>query len=457
MNVRDVYSIFWNLNSHLNKLLISIDYLQLIIDHDENEEIFDFLAPHIGRLIVNSWDEIDLQRFSNLFSLTLTRPSPMQLKQIQADTMPKITFLSLCSNMYISLPKQLIYDVFSNRFSHLRWARLGRIDTFDSLLWSQSFSLRHLHIDCSHPTMIPFILTSCPNLDHLHIDFLRYSDKLILPSPVILNHPLRKFILRDYCHLISYDDIRMLIIFIPNTTKIELKFFCNTSFIILIQYLCIHLAQLQRFDCEIVEYPIDSTTSITTIRQVHPSFNHIALTALFQEEDMCSAATKASAELATFGAGCFWGTEKFFRKQFGNNLLSAVVGYMGGASKASYEDVCKGTTNHAEVLQVSYDPNKVVYADLVRFFFRMHDSTTLNRQGNDRGTQYRSVIFTHTNEQQKTAEQVRDEVQASGKVKGQIVTQIEPVNGLKFFEGEPYHQRYLEENPDGYCNHRLYF
>ncbi len=173
------------------------------------------------------------------------------------------------------------------------------------------------------------------------------------------------------------------------------------------------------------------------------------------EENM--AASKVGSELATFGAGCFWGTEKFFRKQFGANLISAAVGYMGGASKASYEQVCTGTTNHAEVLQVSYEPNKVAYADLVRYFFRMHDPTSLNRQGNDRGTQYRSVIFTHNKEQQKIAEQVRDEVQASGKIKGQIVTQIQPVDGLQFFIGEPYHQRYLEENPGGYCNHKLYY
>jgi peptide-methionine (S)-S-oxide reductase len=170
-----------------------------------------------------------------------------------------------------------------------------------------------------------------------------------------------------------------------------------------------------------------------------------------------AASTKAGMELATFGAGCFWGTEKFFRKQFGSNLISALVGYMGGASKSSYADVCTGTTNHAEVLQVSYDPNKVPYDDLVRFFFRMHDPTTLNRQGNDRGTQYRSVIFTHTSEQQQIAEKVRDEIQASGKIKGNIVTQIQSANGLQFYIGEPHHQKYLENNPGGYCNHRMYY
>lgn len=176
-----------------------------------------------------------------------------------------------------------------------------------------------------------------------------------------------------------------------------------------------------------------------------------------QSENMAATVAKAGVELATFGAGCFWGTEKFFRKQFGTNLISAFVGYMGGASKAGYQEVCTGTTNHAEVLQLSFDPSKLAYADLVRFFFRMHDPTTLNRQGNDRGTQYRSVIFTHTSEQQKIAEQIRDEVQASGKVKGQITTQIQPTDGLQFFTAEPYHQRYLENNPDGYCNHRLYY
>jgi peptide-methionine (S)-S-oxide reductase len=87
----------------------------------------------------------------------------------------------------------------------------------------------------------------------------------------------------------------------------------------------------------------------------------------------------------------------------------------------------------------------------------MHDPTTLNKQGNDRGTQYRSVIFTHTKEQQKIAEQVRNEVQSSGKVKGEIVTQIQPADGLQFYKGEPKHQRYLEKNPGGYCNHRLHY
>jgi len=168
--------------------------------------------------------------------------------------------------------------------------------------------------------------------------------------------------------------------------------------------------------------------------------------------------SKGGVELATFGAGCFWGTEKFFKKQFGSALASSVVGYMGGQLKnPSYEQVCTGTTNHAEVLQLSYYPNQVKYADLVEFFYRMHNPTTENRQGNDVGTQYRSVIFTHSKQQHQIAQEVTERVQKNGHIKGKIATQIQDADGLTFYPGEPYHQAYLDNNPGGYCNHRIYW
>jgi peptide-methionine (S)-S-oxide reductase len=149
-------------------------------------------------------------------------------------------------------------------------------------------------------------------------------------------------------------------------------------------------------------------------------------------------------ELATFGAGCFWSTERYFRKQFGSKLISAVVGYMGDPLTADCEEVCAATKNHVEVLQISFDRQNVAYGDFVRFFFNIHDPTMLTKQGNDRTTQYRSVIFTHTKEQQEIAEQIREEVQASGKIKGQIITQIQPTNELQFYIAEQKHQNYLE-------------
>lgn len=276
INPRQLYDTFWNLNSRLNDLLASITDLQLIVDGEENEEIVALLAPHIGLLQVNTWNEINLNGFHNLHSLVLSRPSPIQLKQIRADTMPKLTYLSLFSNVYFTSPRQLINDAFSNRFSFLHWARLGHTDLSDSRYrCTQSHSLRHLHISCFHTTMIPFILASCPKLDYLHVDILQYGDKTMIPLPIIANHPLQKFILRDFCLSISYQDIHTLITYIPNTRKLELKFNCNTQFISLVRHLSDSLSHLRRFDCDITESPINSTTDLTTIQQIHPCFCRI--------------------------------------------------------------------------------------------------------------------------------------------------------------------------------------
>ena len=125
--------------------------------------------------------------------------------------------------------------------------------------------------------------------------------------------------------------------------------------------------------------------------------------------------------------------------------MSSKVGYTGGtAVNPTYREVCTGTTGHAEALQIEYDPSKVKYEDLVEYHFRMHDPTTMNRQGNDTGTQYRSAIFFHTPEQERIAKEVRDLLQAT-KIKGKIVTEIVPAK--VFYPAEDYHQLYLEANP----------
>ncbi|CAF0978190.1 unnamed protein product [Rotaria sp. Silwood1] len=275
INPRHLYYTFWNINSRLNNLIISVNSLQLIINEEENSELITKLAPHIGLLQVNTWDEIDLNGFCNLYSLTLARPSPIQLKQIRAEIMPNLIYLSLYSNVNFFPPKQLIDDAFSNRFSQLRCARLGYIDSFDLAHWFQSLSLRYLHIGCYNTTMIPFVLAACPNLKQLHVDFLRHSDKIMDSSVMINNHPLQQLILQDYCCLVSVQDIRTLISYIPNTSKINMNFYCNVSFISLVQFLSNSLSHLRRFDCFITECPIDSATSLATIQQVHPCLNRI--------------------------------------------------------------------------------------------------------------------------------------------------------------------------------------
>eukprot|EP00019_Armaparvus_languidus_P001176 CAMPEP_0168591020 /NCGR_PEP_ID=MMETSP0420-20121227/6899_1 /TAXON_ID=498008 /ORGANISM="Pessonella sp." /LENGTH=169 /DNA_ID=CAMNT_0008626759 /DNA_START=86 /DNA_END=595 /DNA_ORIENTATION=- len=164
-------------------------------------------------------------------------------------------------------------------------------------------------------------------------------------------------------------------------------------------------------------------------------------------------------ETATFAGGCFWGVQKYFKKKF--DLKSSEVGYVGGAKEnPSYKEVCTGTTGHAEAVQLKFDPSKVKYEDLVRYFFQIHDPTTKDRQGNDKGTQYRSAIFFHSNEQKETAEKVLKEIQENENFKKAFdnrkpVTEI--VKAAEFFTGEEYHQNYLDANPGGYCNHKEYF
>jgi peptide-methionine (S)-S-oxide reductase len=154
---------------------------------------------------------------------------------------------------------------------------------------------------------------------------------------------------------------------------------------------------------------------------------------------------------ATFGAGCFWGVESAFREVKG--VSDVVVGYMGGAlENPSYKDVCTDRTGHAEVVQVEFDPAQVSYEQLVRVFFEIHDPTTLNRQGPDWGTQYRSVIFFHDAEQEAAARKVMEELDRSGHFPRKIVTQIAPAT--EFWRGEEYHQRYFEKHGIPSCHTR---
>lgn len=145
---------------------------------------------------------------------------------------------------------------------------------------------------------------------------------------------------------------------------------------------------------------------------------------------------------ATFGEGCFWCVEHVFMKTKG--VTSTAVGYTGGTLKnPTYEDVCTDKTGHAEVVQVEYDPSKISYRELLDVFWNSHDPTTLNRQGPDVGTQYRSVIFCHTPEQEKEAIKSKEELANSGKYKKKIVTEI--VSASEFYKAEDYHQQYYQK------------
>ncbi|MHA2272336.1 MAG: peptide-methionine (S)-S-oxide reductase MsrA [Candidatus Hodarchaeales archaeon] len=154
-------------------------------------------------------------------------------------------------------------------------------------------------------------------------------------------------------------------------------------------------------------------------------------------------------ELATFGGGCFWCTEAIFQQLEG--VESVVSGYSGGTVKdPSYEEISTGRTGHAEAVQIHYDPEKINYEELVEVFFKTHDPTTLNRQGNDIGTQYRSVIFYHSEEQKASVERIKAELDTAEIWNAPIVTEIAPFS--EFFPAEDYHQNFYRQNPNqGYC------
>jgi len=159
--------------------------------------------------------------------------------------------------------------------------------------------------------------------------------------------------------------------------------------------------------------------------------------------------TPAQTETATFAAGCFWGVEETFRALPG--VISTEVGYTGGKTENPfYEQVCTGSTGHAEAVRVVYDPLKVSYEKLLETFWENHNPTTKNRQGPDVGEQYRSAIFTHSEDQRKAAEKSRDALEKSGRFKNPVVTQIVPE--APFYKAEDYHQQYLAKRGLSSCH-----
>lgn len=154
-------------------------------------------------------------------------------------------------------------------------------------------------------------------------------------------------------------------------------------------------------------------------------------------------------EIATLGGGCFWCLEAVFEQLQG--VEKVVSGYAGGfVAKPTYEQVCAETTGHAEVVQVTFDPSVLPYRELLDVFFSIHDPTTLNRQGNDEGTQYRSIVLYHTGAQKAAAEEAIREVADAKLYDAPIVTEVQPFT--EFFPAEPYHQGYFRTNPtQGYC------
>lgn len=183
-------------------------------------------------------------------------------------------------------------------------------------------------------------------------------------------------------------------------------------------------------------------------------------------------ANTGAVEKACFGAGCYWGTEKYLRYSFqekfahlDGRIISGQVGFMGpvgSPANPTYKDVCSGSTGHVEVFHLEYTGGPAYYEAMVRYYFQFHDPTTADRQGNDKGTQYASVLYCYTDEQRAIAQKVKDELQTHldfGKIKGYtgktVTTDIR--DSTVFYPAHEEHQDYLTHKPDGYCNHRIRF
>ena len=166
---------------------------------------------------------------------------------------------------------------------------------------------------------------------------------------------------------------------------------------------------------------------------------HYSKTHAFNNQERCLAMT----EKATFAAGCFWGVESAFRSLDG--VTDTMVGYTGGVKEnPTYQEVCTDTTGHAEAVEVTYDPDKIAYEQLLNVFWSIHDPTTLNRQGPDTGSQYRSAIFVHSPQQEQLAQASKAQLEASGRLHRPVVTQIAPAT--VFYKAEEYHQQYDEKH-----------
>jgi len=176
----------------------------------------------------------------------------------------------------------------------------------------------------------------------------------------------------------------------------------------------------------------------------------IILTSFLSLETQSQIIMNKQTKLATFGGGCFWCTEAIFQELKG--VISVEAGYAGGhTNNPTYEDICSGETGHAEVIQISFDPNKIKYELLLEIFFSTHNPTTRNQQGADRGTQYRSAIFYHNSKQKELATKIIENLEKKAVFNSPIVTEIVEINN--YYKAENYHQNYYANNlQNGYCN-----
>lgn len=289
VRIQDLTVSFWNLNKRFNGLIRSIRSLSLILTKNHTYQGI-ILPQQIIRIVIVTLDNINLNPFVNLRSLFLNLATENHLKQIKSDILPNLVYLSLPLSFDPRSTRPLACEVFSNRFQSLRYADLGIIAMPTNSSWTQSPSLRSIHIFSPNINIVPIILQSCPKLTHFQVRITEEHQLDINSLPMISNHPLKHFVFLQPQNSTFVFDIANIIYLLPNIKRIDLRL-CTRSFVDLIRLISKYLTYLNSFDCHIIEYPNkDELIGINMLRNIHPSYYGIQCT--LREDCFCLYSSK---------------------------------------------------------------------------------------------------------------------------------------------------------------------
>ncbi|CAF3306979.1 unnamed protein product [Rotaria sp. Silwood2] len=276
IDMQNLYSAFWGLNSRLNNIFKFSKNRSLTVDENIDSLLMNFYASYVNQLIVQTSNTCDFGQFSNLYTLILFNSNPRHLEQIKPEVIPNLTYLSFLLGSRFVLPRQLVRDVFSNKFPSLRHVNLGRIHNSTCSSWATSPSLQSVSILYSTATSTLAILASCPNLHHFQV-YTFYTNTKIFTTSAPLNHPLRRLTLWSNYTELTFNDIDNLLLHTPNIEYLYVQTVYRTSFIHLADGLINRLHYLSRFDCYIREMLTtdDRIGDLNSVHRMHPCFYRI--------------------------------------------------------------------------------------------------------------------------------------------------------------------------------------
>jgi hypothetical protein len=283
--ISDLSNGFWNLNQRFNQLVRSLRYLSLNLTKNQTYESY-FFAQQIIRLVIVTLDQIDFIRFSNLRTLIINWGNEYHLKEIRSEILPNLIYLSLPISFDYQLKHQLTSEIFSNRFTSLRYVDLGKISMPIVISnWSQSPSIRSIRIISLNINIIPLILHSCSQLIHFEVRICGENNFDLLSLPIIFNHPLKQFSFIQPQISKFVFNLNNIFYLIPNLKRINLQL-CTRSFSDLIEFLSNNFINLNHFDCHIIEYPNkDVNIDINHLRTIHRCYSSIQCT--YREDCFC--------------------------------------------------------------------------------------------------------------------------------------------------------------------------